>query len=206
MNPHQVTADLEAALADYCGSKEAVVTTSCTMAVLLALTWYRRQISPCYRVLCPKYTYVGIPQCIILAGAKIRWTDEEWQSTGYYWLHPTPVIDSARWISSGMYQPGSLMCISGHWTKSWSVGQLGAILLDDADTAEYLRRLRFDGRTPGVAAKDDTFILGYHAYASPRDSAEGLSRLANLPRHNAPLPEPGYTDLSQQEVFKPHTV
>jgi hypothetical protein len=37
---------------------------------------------------------------------------------------------------------------------------------------------------------------------SPRDAAEGLSRLAVLPRHNDPLPNDDYPDLSTLEMFK----
>jgi hypothetical protein len=62
---------------------------------------------------------------------------------------------------------------------------------------------RFDGRKEGVAPKDQKdWILGWHCYMSPRDAAEGLSRLAVLPKHNDPLPNDDYPDLSKLEIFK----
>ena len=66
------------------------------------------------------------------------------------------------------------------------------------------RRARFDGRGEGLAPKDDPFPLSraWHAYMSPETAAAGLVRLANLPKHNAPIPEENYTDLSQIEAFK----
>lgn len=205
MNPHQVTADFEQALADYTGSKYAVAATSCTMAIFLALQWHKYRYGPCREIECPRYTYVGVAQHIRHVGSEIAWTDEDWQPRGWYVLNPTTVIDSARLFTTGMYRPGSLMCVSFHWTKTLSVGQGGAILTDDLSAVQWLRRARFDGRSPGVAPVDDTFQIGWHAYMSPRDAAEGLSRLAALPKHNDPLPEPGYTDLSRQAVFAPHT-
>jgi dTDP-4-amino-4,6-dideoxygalactose transaminase len=97
-----------------------------------------------------------------------------------------------------------MQCLSFHWTKHLSIGQGGAILLDDPEAAAWLRRARFDGRTEGVAPKDDVFdVIGWHAYMMPRDAAEGLTRLALLPRHNDDLPWSDYPDLSQAPVFQP---
>ena len=206
MNPHKVTKDLEIALAEYAGAPYAVAVTSCTMAIFLALQWHKQKFGPSPVIACPKYTYCSVPMQIIHCGSKIDWTDNDWESRGWYTLYPTTVIDSARWMSSGMYKPHTLMCISGHWTKIWGVGQIGAILTDSREAVAWLRRARFDGRTPGTAPASDSFMLGWHAYVSPRDAAEGLSRLATLPKHNDPLPWDGYPDLSQQAVFAPHTV
>lgn len=206
MNPHQVTADFEQALANYAGSRYAVATTSCTMAIFLALQWHKHRYGISLEVECPRYTYVGVAQHIVHVGSRIAWTDEDWQPRGWYVLHPTTVIDSARLLTSGMYRPGSLMCVSFHWAKHLAIGQGGAILTDDLSAVHWLHRARFDGRSPGVAAWIDKFQVGWHAYMSPRDAAEGLSRLAVLPKHNTPLPEPGYADLSKHAVFAPHTV
>lgn len=206
MNPHKVTKDFEVALAEYAGAPFAVTCTSCTMAIFLALQWHRHRYGPTSVVDIPKFTYVGVAQSALHAGCRIRWTDEEWQHRGWYVLTPTPVIDSARLLSSNVYEPGSLMCLSFHWSKHMGISAGGgAILTDDRDAVTFLRRARFDGRTPGVPAAEDTFQIGWHAYMAPEQAAEGLMRLAVLPRHNEPLPEPGYPDLSRQAVFAPHT-
>lgn len=95
------------------------------------------------------------------------------------------------------------MCLSFHWSKHLGIGQGGAILLDDHSAYEWLRKMRFDGRTEGVAPKDDHFnMIGYHAYMSPRDAAEGLSKLAVLPKDNEPLPNDDYPDLSTMSIFQ----
>lgn len=204
MNPHKVTEQFEEAIARYTGAPYAVATTSCTMAIFLALQWHKHKFGPTAAIECPRYTYCSVPMQIIHAGSKIRWVDLDWESRGWYTLYPTNVIDSARLLTAGMHVPRTLQCVSFHWTKHLGLGQGGAILTDSREAVDWLRRARFDGRTPGTPPAQDAFMLGWHAYMSPRDAAEGLSRLAALPQHNDPLPWDGYPDLSQQAVFLPH--
>jgi len=176
------------------------------MAIFLSLQWLKSQGKLPPIISCPKKTYVSVPMQIIHSGAWISWRDEDWGYRGHYRLGHTPVTDSARLFTSGMYEPGTLMCTSHHWGKTLGLSQGGCILTDDPDAVEWLRRARFDGRTPGVAPKDDQPIMGWHAYLSPEVAAHGLSKLAVLPRHNKPLPPDAYPDLSKLEVFKPFTI
>jgi dTDP-4-amino-4,6-dideoxygalactose transaminase len=103
---------------------------------------------------------------------------------------------------------GGMACVSFHWAKTLGIQQGGAILHDNPEADRWLRKARFDGRTEGVAPSEDRFdVLGWHAYMSPETAAAGLVRLANLPKHNAPLPwgpgtESDYPDLSTLEIFK----
>ena len=166
---------------------------SCTAALLLACVWHKVK-----EVEIPKRTYVSVPMSIIHAGGKVKFRNEEWR--GLYQLRPYPIWDSARRFTSGMYQ-GGFVCLSFHWSKTLGIQQGGAILHNDLDADKWLRRARFDGRTEGVAPKDDTFILGYHCYMSPEIAAEGLVRLSFLPRHNADLPNSDYPDLSKVPLF-----
>lgn len=215
MNPHQVTRDFEQELCRYTGAPYAVAVNSCTMALLLAVAWYLRQEK--YRVghngdhsvgvvEIPKRTYVGVPMSIIHAGARPTFRDEAW--IGMYQLKPLPVWDSARWLTYGIYhsriwREAPMICVSFHWSKTLGIQQGGAILHDDPEADEWLRRARFDGRKEGVAPKDDTFpILGWHCYMSPEVAAEGLVRLSFLPKHNEPLPNDDYPDLSKLEIFR----
>ena len=203
MNPYSVVKDFESALCEYTGAKYAVTTTSCTMALLLACKWHKHLVkNPSnLAITIPSRTYLSVPQSIIHAGYKVRFENIEW--SGAYYLAPTNIVDSARRFTSGMYRPGEYRCCSFHWTKTLSIGQGGCILHDNDDADEYFRRMRFDGRTEGVSSTyDDIKEIGFHAYMSPRDAAEGLSRLAILPRHNDPLPNDPYPDLSKMEVFK----
>ena len=195
-NPYQVVKDFEAALCEYTGAKYAVTTTSCTMALLLALKWEGAET-----VSIPCRTYIGVPMSVINAGAEVMFLDDDWE--GCYCLGLTAVWDYARRLRRDMYVPGQMQCLSFHWTKILSIGQGGAILHDNPWADRYLRRMRFDGRTEGVPSSEDAPTeVGYHAYMSPRDAAEGLSRLATLPSFNEDLPWDDYPDLSQMDIFK----
>ena len=227
MNPHRVTQDFEQALCEYTGAPYAVAVNSCTMALLLAVAWHMREtVHPWWikdgkaifqwvgSIEIPKRTYISVPMSIIHAGGRPTFRDEEWK--GFYQLKPLPVWDSARWFTSGMYkgkvlnnggilaaQKGAMFCVSFHASKTLGLEQGGAILHDNPEADAWLRRARFDGRTEGVAPKDDKFdMIGWHCYMNPSTAAQGILRLHSLPRHNAPLPNDPYPRLDEMEIFK----
>jgi len=206
-NPHQVTRDFEEAICSYTGAPYAVAVNSCTMALLLAIKWHVKDLhyTPCVKI--PKHTYVSVPQSIFHAGGKVKFIDHEWEAA--YRLNPFPVWDSARWFTSNMYNALTwgggigMVCVSFHASKTLGIEQGGAILHNDPEADKWFRKARFDGRTEGVEPKDDTFdMIGYHCYLNPSIAAQGLLKLASLPRHNAPLPNSDYPDLSKMEIFK----
>lgn len=228
-NPFQVVRDLEAAICQYTGAPFCVTTNSCTMALLLAVAYVlqwpiTREFDAdlgvtFYPVEIPKRTYISVPMSIIHAGGRPRFRDEDWR--GAYRLKPYPVWDSARWFSGGMYSgdgaqflgntlvPFShygkeqMVCLSFHAQKTLGYEQGGAILHDNPDADAWLRRARFDGRTEGVAPKDDKFTqIGWHCYMNPTTAAGLLWKLSYLPKHNEPLPNDDYPDLSQMEIFR----
>jgi len=228
----QVVKDFERAVADYTGAPYVVAVNSCSMAILLAVAWHfsKQQakvdkeaidaghgmkmvfLRPPIEI--PKRTYISVPMSIIHAGGRPTFRDEDW--VGAYQLKPLPVWDSARLFTFGMYTrnalnagfalgrgQGGMVCTSHHWSKTLGIQQGGCILHDDPEADAWLRRARFDGRTEGVAPKDDTFTqIGWHCYLSPEVAAEGLVRIQHLPRHNAPLPNDDYPDLSTMEIFR----
>jgi len=204
MIAHQITEEFEHAVADYTGAPHVVATTSCTMAIFLSLQWLKASGQLPGIITCPKRTYVSVPMQIVHVGSLIDFQDFTWE--GFYRLGPTPVIDSARLFTSDMYVPESLMCTSHHWGKTLGIQQGGCILTSDGEAAYWLKRARFDGRTPGVPPKHDRFMLGWHAYMSPEVAAEGIMRLALLPKYNDPLPNDDYPDLSKAKVFQPYRV
>lgn len=209
-NPHQVTRDFEAALCAYTGARYAVTTTSCTMAIQIALAWWIQRDMAIHRAMgtrsallvqMPKRSYVGVPSAIRNAGARPFFRDEEW--SGEYVLSPYPVFDSARRFTSGMYRNGAMQCVSFHATKILADSQGGAILHDNPEADAWLRRARFDGRTEGADPKTDQVQYpSWHAYLSPDVAARLLWKLQGLPRHNADLPNSDYPDLSTMEAFK----
>ncbi len=215
-NPYQVVKAFEAALCEYTGAPYAVVVNSCTMARTLAVAWHlhakdipqgHSAILGTRQIEIPKRTYVSVPMAIIHAGGRPTFRDENW--IGQYQLRPLPVWDCARrftspmasWIRSDLIPV--MMCVSFHHAKILGDTQGGAILHDNAEADAWLRRARFDGRTEGVAPKDDTFNqIGWHAYLSPDVAARLLQKLLWLPKHNDPLLNDHYPDLSQMEIFR----
>jgi len=210
-NPYQVVHDFESALCEYTGAPYCVTTTSCTMAILLACRWHYLDIEekgyeyPGGPVTIPSRTYVGVPMSIIHAGFEVSFHDTKWR--GDYPLHPLPVVDSARLLTTGMYEwqdPGTFVCVSFHPTKHLGISTGGgAILLDDPEAAGILRMMRFDGRDTGIQLQSQKdWVMGWHANMSPMAAAEGLLRLSTLPRNNDPLPNSDYPDLRKLEIFK----
>jgi dTDP-4-amino-4,6-dideoxygalactose transaminase len=212
-NPFDVVRQFEAALCKYTGAKYAVTTNSCTMALLLAVACWRDVIGPCKAhphlpdertwptVEIPKRTYISVPMSIMHAKCRVSFRDETW--FGHYRLEPTPIWDSARRFTSGMFISGQMQCVSFHWRKILGIQQGGAILHDNPFADEWLRRARFDGRREGVAPKNDDFdMIGWHGYMSPEIAAEGLVRLSFLPKRNADLPNDPYPDLSLMGIFR----
>ena len=204
-HPYKVVADFEQALCDYTGAPKAVTVTSCTMALLLAA-----KLFPWRVVRVPKRTYVSVPMSVRHAGHDVLFDDIDW--LGFYQLAPLPVFDSARWFSKGMFEhiasqfphlPHIAICVSFHATKTLGLEQGGAILHNFPNSTDVrLRRLRFDGRTVGLAVKDDNITeIGYHAYISPSVAAMGLLKLSVLPAINPPLPNDDYPDLSKYNIF-----
>jgi dTDP-4-amino-4,6-dideoxygalactose transaminase len=200
-HPFDVVRRFEESLCEYTGAKYAVTTSSCTMAILIALAHHFTDKDKWRTIEIPKRTYVSVPMSIIHAGGKVKFRDEFWR--GAYCLVPTPVWDCARRFTSGMFVPGQMQCVSFHWCKILGIQQGGAILHDNPYADAWLRRARFDGRRENVRPADDDFdMIGWHCYLSPEIAAEGLVRLSFLPKHNADLPNDPYPDLSQMKIFQ----
>ena len=207
MNPFQVVKDFESALCDYTGAKYAVTVNSCTMALLLACRWHylTKERIPGHDfdiITIPKHTYVGVPMSIRHAGFDVEFNDERWE--GEYMLAPIPVFDSARHFFHDMFNPLTFDCVSFHPTKTLGISTHGGAMLHDNYEADvWFRKARFDGRTEGVAPKDDDIdMLGYHCYMNPVTAAEGLVGLSTVPKDNEPLPNSDYPNLSKMEIFK----
>lgn len=223
-DPHKVTRDLEKALAEYAGAPMCVVTTSCTMALLLCCAWARHRLgrTPLFSI--PRRTYVGVGMSIVNARCGIDFHDEDW--VGEYELRQLPpswfsIWDAARRFHKDMFNQGMFggkihmrisglprfQCVSFHASKILNCGSQGGAIFHNCPEADpILRRMRFDGRTEGVAPSADTFdIIGQHAYLSPSESAALLWKLAVLPDHNPDLPNSDYSDLSLAPIFSGKT-
>ena len=193
---YRIVADFEKVLCSYTGAKYAITCDSCTDALLLACMYHQVKT-----VEIPSLTYCSVPMAVINAGGRVKFRSEDW--LGMYQLKPYPIYDSARLFTSGMYRPGTFICLSFHWAKTLAIGRGGAILCDNKEAAEWFRRARFDGRKQGVDPKNDkALIIGIHSYLTPNHAAQGLMLMASMKEHNEPLPNSDYPDLSQLEIFK----
>ena len=231
-NPFDINREFEAAIGEYTGAPYVLTVNSCTMALFLALRYHainklgRDEFEEIYdfpvTVTIPKRTYVSVPMQILNAGLRLHLENKEW--SGMYSLKPFRIWDSARWFTSGLFEkacsaggghPHNYVCCSFHSTKTlgikrmwysgelWDIEQGGCILHNDPEADKWFRKARFDGRTEGVAPKDDTFdMLGYHCYMSPATARLGLELLTKLPKDNPPLPNDDYPDLSLSPIFR----
>jgi dTDP-4-amino-4,6-dideoxygalactose transaminase len=190
---YYVVDQFERELQHYTGAKHAVTVDSCTNALFLALRLELQNAST-RQLSMPRRTYVGVMQAALNAGWIIRWHDDEWNDN--YRMEPTRVVDSARHIARGMYEPGTLTCLSFHAAKQLALGRGGAVLTDDDAAAEWLRRARQDGRAPGDTEPYAT-LPGWHMYLPPPTAALGMWILTRWGDNSpAPLPPDNYPDLS----------
>jgi len=192
MNGFEVVRDFEKALCEYTGAKFACATRSCTDALLLCCAYLNVKM-----VWIPRFTYHGVPMAVLNAGGQVTFHNEQWR--GSYTLEPYTIKDSARRFYHGMYSPGYYECVSFHITKILGIDQGGAILHDDEPAQDIFLAMSRDGKHPN----SKRLVRGFHCYMSPGTAAEGIRRLATLPRLNADLAnDPNYLDLSQQDIFK----
>lgn len=190
----RVIDDFEEALAEYAGSKTAVVVESGTAALFLSCVYTKVA-----EVLIPARTYISVPAAIIHAGGTVSFEDYAW--TGAYRLQPYPIVDGALRFRRGMYDGGFHM-LSFHARKHLKIGRGGAILTDDPKAADWFRKARFDGRNGSTPfLQDQVEFLGWNAYMLPEQAARGLQLLEAMPDDNPDL-TPDYPDLRTMPVFR----
>jgi len=191
---YKVVEEFEQALSEYTGAPYVVTTNSCSMALMLALAWDTKMSGQLVRF--PSHTYCSAPMAAINVGLGVWFEDFEWQ--GEYEIYPTCVWDSARRFTSGMHRKGQMQCVSFQTSKILGLEQGGAILHDNKEADEWLRRARFDGRLN--ASEKVPKMIGFHAYLSPSVAALGIQKLACLPRDN-PDQIVDFPDLSLLDIW-----
>jgi dTDP-4-amino-4,6-dideoxygalactose transaminase len=189
----------EETMADYTGAPYAVSLNSCTNAIFLACKWVNVRGK---EVVIPKRTYLSPPQSIIQAGGDLVFEDIQWE--GIYQLKPFPIYDAAKRLTSGMYIPGTFMCLSFHIKKHLKIGKGGMILCDNEQAAKWFKARRYEGRTDGLKYHEDMIDEeGWNMYMTPEQAARGLTLMQNYPEDMADIPEdPPYRDLTEFELFR----
>ena len=195
-NPFKIVEMFEETIADYTGSPYAVAVTSCTDALFLCCKYFGVE-----EVTIPAKTYLSVPQSIMHAGGKVKFTDEDWN--GIYQLKPYPIYDAAKRLTSGMYVTGSSMCLSFHIKKHLKLGKGGMVLTDNKDIVDWLRVARYEGRHAVPYKEDNIDSVGWNMYMTPQQATHGLCLMQNYPLHVPDLVENGgYLDLRRFDLFK----
>ena len=178
-DPRDIVTMFEERLAEYAGSRYAVVTDSCSNALFLALKF--RDLTPGTEIGIPDRTYVSVPQQVHFAGYKPVLQDRSW--TGAYELEGAGIVDSAARFRRGMFFGGDvLQCLSFQIKKRLPIGRGGAILTDSREAADWLKFASYDGRdlNSPYDSPDHPKGLGWHFYMTPEDAARGLLILREL--------------------------
>jgi dTDP-4-amino-4,6-dideoxygalactose transaminase len=198
-NPFQIVRWFEEEIAHYAGAPYAIATDSCTNAIFLSC---KHLGVDGHTVTIPKRTYLSVPQSIRQADGILQFEDLDWQ--GIYQLKPFPIYDAAKRLTSDMYIPGSLMCLSFHFKKHLKIGKGGMILTDDVVALERIKRMRYEGRTEGISYHEDIIDEeGWNMYMTPEQAARGLILLSNYPEHaEDQIENPPYRDLTEFNLFK----
>ena len=187
----------ESQIAEFFGAPYAVATDSCTHALELCL---RHTQEDCITI--PKRTYVSVPMTCMKLGLNWHWKEEEWSD--YYYLGFTNIIDAAVLWGENTYIPNTYMCLSFQFKKHLNLGRGGAILLQNQEDYDTLKKMSYDGRDLSRAwIEQDIDTIGYHYYMTPEVAKTGIELL------NERKKTPGkkwshedYPDLSKMSVFK----
>lgn len=198
-NPHEVVRMFEENVAEYTGSRYAVSCDNCTNAIRMCLELFKGPLD----IRIPTKTYLSVPQSIIQAGHNVVFDKEMNGWKGLYQLAPLNVYDSAKRLTSDMYIPGSLMCLSFGIRKPLKLGKGGMILTDNGVFYEQLKQKRWSGRTEGVPMDMDQIpFLGHNSYITPELAAWGMMMLSVYPENAEDEPNENYPDCSQYEIFQ----
>lgn len=194
----------ESKIAEYAGSKYAVLCDCCSHGIFLSLKYLQHngELDDVKTITIPKRTYVSAPMQIIHAGFGVDFEDTEW--SGLYQLIGTRVWDAAvRW-TRGMYVGDSaLQVVSFQFKKRVPIGKGGVILTDDERAYKWLKLAVYDGRDMTLPYDHPGHVkmVGYHMYMTPEDAARGILLMDQVGDTNEDSGgHLNYTDVS--EMFK----
>jgi dTDP-4-amino-4,6-dideoxygalactose transaminase len=192
----QVIADFEKEIAKFFGAPYAVAVDCCTHGLELCLRMKGTQ-----HIKVPKHTYLSVPMLSDKLGIDMEWTDEQWQD--YYYL-TDDIIDAAVLWKPDSYVPGTYMSVSFQFRKHLSLGRGGAILFDNQDDFDTLKRMSYDGRSPDLPwAQQNIKSIGYHYYMTPETAELGLQKLPEaISRPPKQWVYTDWVDLTTMDIFK----
>ncbi len=167
----KIVHNFEKALAEFYGAPYAVATDCCTHAIELSLRQQNIKSATC-----PSQTYLSIPFTLTKLNLEWRFIDQTWAD--YYYLGNTNIVDAAVYWKKDGYIPGTYMCLSFQFQKHLNLTRGGAILVDNYDAYQILKKMSYDGRLPNISWKEQNIdTIGYHYYMTPETAQLGLEKL-----------------------------
>ena len=166
----------EGVISEYTGAPYVVLTDSCTHAIEMVF----RACPPTEKIQFACNTYLSIPMLMHKINLDYELIEEKWNQE--YHFYGTNVWDSARRFDKNMFRPGNVQCCSFGRTKPLAIGQGGCVLTDDAELAQAVYEMRYDGRQLYEYDRwpdQQTFRVGFHYYMRPEEAVAGLNLLAN---------------------------
>jgi dTDP-4-amino-4,6-dideoxygalactose transaminase len=202
---YRVTEEFEHELCKYTGSPFAVAIDNASNALFLCLMYEDIKDK---EITIPCRTYPSVPCEIIHAGGKVKFRKVEGKSLkGAYRLEPTNIWDSSLRFTHNMYIPKSHMCISFTGpNKIFKLSKGGAILTDNHEAYQWLKRARYSGRRECGYLVDNFDMIGWNFYMMPELAARGLLLIKQFydingnPKSNEDQ-EWKYPDLSKFEIY-----
>ena len=182
--------EFESALAKFTGAPYAVMTDCCTHAIELCLRFDRVK-----RCSIPARTYLSVPMTLCKLDIEYDYQDHDW--LGEYHITGTRVWDSARLLKQGMYRAGMLQCLSFGYDKPLSIGRGGAVLTDDVEVYDTLKRQCYDGRDLAISpwGNQKTFRIGYHYRPTIEEAVQALELLPTVDQEPKPKQYPNLREI-----------
>jgi dTDP-4-amino-4,6-dideoxygalactose transaminase len=96
------------------------------------------------------------------------------------------------------------MSVSFQFRKHLSLGRGGAILFDNQEDFDTLKRMSYDGRSPDLPwAQQNIKSIGYHYYMTPETAELGLQKLPEaISRPPKQWVYTDWVDLTTMDIFK----
>ena len=186
----------EIEIAKFYNAPYAVATDCCTHAIELCL-----RLKGYNNIILPTHTYISVP--FTLKKIDLNWKFEYQDWGDFYYLGNTNIIDAAVYWKQNGYIENTYMCLSFQYKKHLSLGRGGAILLQNREDYDILKKMSYDGRSPNQPWMEQNIdTIGYHYYMTPETALFGLEKLSDaiksVPKYWNYL---NYPNLKMMEVF-----
>lgn len=186
----------EEEIAKFFNSPYAVATDCCTHAVELCLRYKKYN-----NIIVPTHTYISIPFTLEKLNLNWKFEYQEWQN--FYYLGNTNIIDAAVYWKKNGYIKNTFMCLSFQFKKHLSLGRGGAILLQNKEDYDILKKMSYDGRNLSKPwAEQNIDIIGYHYYMTPETALLGIEKMSEAMITNPKIWDyRNYPNLSNMKIF-----